>query len=157
MAWLLTWEIHLINWPKPLSCCSIALPLWWLGAASALCSRRSSSTMLLEIVWSHWHCPPCDYVYHVIDIAMFVNHEVLVTGEWLLNLRSFMTAGLSILLKLIELSLHNIFVILGVHICLRLLTCSLAICMHFELLIVAHIEKSLLSLFEAVGCWDFLI
>jgi len=88
---------------------------------------------------------------------MFVDHEVLATGQWLLNLRSIMTAGLSILLKLIELPLHNVLVILGVHICLGLLTCSLAICMHFELLVVAHIEKSLLSLFEAIGCWDFFI
>lgn len=113
--------------------------------------------MLLEIVRSHRHCPPCDDVYHVIDVAMFVNHEVLVTGQWLLNLRSFTTASLTVVLKLIELSLHNLLIILGVHICLGLLTCSLAICMHFELLVIAHIEKSLLSLFEAIGCWDFLI
>lgn len=117
--------------------------------------------MLLEIVLPHRHCLPCDNVYHVIDVAMFVHHEVLVTSQWLLilllDLRSFVTACLSFLLKLIELSLHNVLVILGFHICLGLLTCSLAICMHFELLVIAHVEKSLLSLFEAIGCWDFLI
>lgn len=113
--------------------------------------------MLLEIVRSHRHCPPCDYVYHVIDVAICVNHEALVACQWLLNLRSFVAAGLSVLLKLIELSLHNGLVILRVHICLGLLTCSLAICMHFELLVIAHIEKSLLSLFEAIGCRNFLI
>lgn len=113
--------------------------------------------MLLEIVLPHRHCLPCDNIYHVIDVAVFVHHEVLVTSQWLLDLRSFVAACLSFLLKLIELSLHNVLVILGFHICLELLTCSLAICVHFELLVIVHVEKGLLSLLEAIGCWDFLI
>lgn len=113
--------------------------------------------MLLEIVLLHRHCLPCDDVYHVIDVAMLVDHEVLVTGQWLLDLRSFIAACFSILLQLIELSLHNVLIILGFHIILEYLTCSLTICMHFELLVIAHVEESLLSLFEAIGCWDFLI
>ena len=113
--------------------------------------------MLLEIVLPHRHCLPCDDVYHVIDVAILVDHEVLVTGQWLLDQRSFIAACFSILLQLIELSLHNFLVILGFHIILGRLTCSLTICMHFELLVIVHVEESLLSLFKAIGCWDFLI
>lgn len=29
LAWLISWEIHLINRPESLARCSIALPLWW--------------------------------------------------------------------------------------------------------------------------------
>jgi hypothetical protein len=94
-----SWEIHLIHRPESLASCVIELPFWQsCAAASALCARRSRSAMLLEVILLHWHRLPRDDVYHIVDVAMLVDHEVLVTRQWLLDLRSIMTTCFSFLL-----------------------------------------------------------